>query len=1022
MHSLKVCEHWTARYDFIMPHRITPAEFVEKWSKVELSERAASQEHFIDLCRMLGQPTPAEHDATGAEYTFEKGVTPLDGASPGAKGDRGFADVWWRGKFAWEYKRKGKYKDLAAAYKQLQQYREALENPPLLIVSDITRTEIHTNFTGTAKELYVIKLADIANAGGLGLLRRVFADPESFKPAKTTAQVTVEIAEQFATIAKSLRQFGKDAHTTAHFLMKCMFCLFAEDVELLPKALFKKLVDNHRSEPKKLAARMTELFNVMRTGGDFGADSIKHFNGGLFDDAPALQLTSHDIGSLMESARSDWGSVEPAIFGTLFERTLDPNTRAKIGAHYTSRDDIMLVVEPVVMAPLRREWEAVKLGVEAQLEKRRAATEKRAKAAADKKIDELLREFVHRLSTVRILDPACGSGNFLYVAIQQLLTLEKEVITFAGRSELGLGRFFPSVRPTQLYGIEINPYAAELAQVVIWIGYLQWMRDNGYIDGIRIPILETLQTIENRDAILDLSNAKHPKPATWPDADFIIGNPPFLGDKVLRRGLGSEYVETLWSVYDTSIPRQSDLCCYWFEIGRAQLERKRAGRIGLLATQAIRNDAARTVLERIKSSGDIFMAWSDREWVLDGAHVHVSMIGFDNGNETTRTLNDSSVSVIHADLTAESNTTKASGISENESLSFLGSCKGGPFDIPLSEARLLLEKGGNPRKVSNVEVLRPVVNSRDLLGRHKPRWIIDNADKTLAEAAQYQAVHSIVEQRVKPERDTNRDRWLRENWWRPQRMRPEMRSATENLSRFIVTPTTAKYRMFAWMHPATLPDHQLIVFARSDDYFFGVLHSSIHELWARRMGTQLREAESGFRYTPTTCFETFPLPWPPGKEPVKNAAYKRIAKAAKELNEQRERWLNPPEWIEPIAKAVDREDKFSDVPKEARELIRQSAIMARAAKDGNLKKRTLTNLYNERPTWLKLAHLELDGAVLAAYAAVDAEGEWDEDWAEVWVDSGAGFPLPANHKLTDRRKVIDQKVLANLLRMNLERA
>lgn len=219
-----------------------------------------------------------------------------------------------------------------------------------------------------------------------------------------------------------------------------------------------------------------------------------------------------------------------------------------------------------------------------------------------------------------------------------------------------------------------------------------------------------------------------------------------------------------------------------------------------------------------------------------------------------------------------------------------------------------------------------------------------------------------------------------------------------------------------------MPTQTVIAIARSDDYFFGVLHSSIHELWARRMGTQLREVESGFRYTPTTCFETFPLPWPPGQEPVDDPLCQDIAEAARELNEQRERWLNPPEWIEPIARAVDAADDFSDVPAEARELIRQSAIMARAAKDRNLKKRTLTNLYNERPTWLRLAHERLDRAVLSAYADVDREGDWSPDWAEVWTESGAGQPLPENHDLSARRREVDQLVLANLLRMNLARA
>ena len=240
-------------------------------------------------------------------------------------------------------------------------------------------------------------------------------------------------------------------------------------------------------------------------------------------------------------------------------------------------------------------------------------------------------------------------------------------------------------------------------------------------------------------------------------------------------------------------------------------------------------------------------------------------------------------------------------------------------------------------------------------------------------------------------------------------------------SRFLVTPNVTKHRLFAWLSGDMLPDHQLIVFARSDDYFFGVLHSSIHEHWARRMGTQLREVESGFRYTPTTCFETFALPWSPGTEPADGPLCVRIAEAARLLNEQRERWLNPPEWINELAATVDREDDFHDVPAVARPLIRQSAIMDRAAKHPELKRRTLTALYNERPTWLRLAHQELDRAVLAAYAATDPAGGWSEAWAEVWADTGAGQPLPPNHPLAARRTEIDARVLENLLRLNQAR-
>ncbi len=267
---------------------MTPTRFIAKWSPVTLAERAASQEHFIDLCRLLGQPTPAEVDATGAEYTFEKGVAVTDSASRGSGGAGGFADAWWRGKFAWEYKRKGKYRDLSDAYRQLCQYREDLENPPLLIVSDIARIEIHTNFTGFKPIVHTIPLAHIDHPENLALLRRVFTDPLSFRPNITTEQVTQAVAKQIASIATRFQEAGHEPHQAAHFLMKCMFCLFAEDVDLLPDKLFSRLLKQWHDNPPELTARLTELFDKMLTGGAFGTERIAWFNGGLFDTSPAL--------------------------------------------------------------------------------------------------------------------------------------------------------------------------------------------------------------------------------------------------------------------------------------------------------------------------------------------------------------------------------------------------------------------------------------------------------------------------------------------------------------------------------------------------------------------------------------------------------------------------------------------------------------------------------------------------------------------------------------------------------------
>ena len=999
---------------------LTPAGFVAKWQRVSLPERAASQEHFLDLCRLLGQPTPGEQDPTGDKYTFEKGVSVTGGASRGSKGEGGYADVWCRGKFAWEYKRKDKYKTLTEAYRQLCQYREALENPPLLVVSDISRTEIHTNFTGTAKRVYAVKLNEIDTAEGLSLLRRVFTEPESFRPTISIQKVTEQIAESFASVAGRLQVRGHEPHAAAKFLMKCMFCMFAEDTRLLPRQIFSRLLDDWHEQPEELTARLTELFDRMRTGGAFGIDRIARFNGGLFDESPALSLEPEEIDLLRLAAVQDWGSVEPAIFGTLFERSLDPAKRAQIGAHYTSREDILLIVEPVVMAPLRRQWASVQADVHKQIDRRRTAKTAAAKKKCDGAITDLLQGFLQHLGQLRILDPACGSGNFLYVAIQQLLNLEKEVITFAARGDIGLGGLLPTVRSTQLHGLEINPYAAELAQVVIWIGYLQWMRDNGF-NVPRNPILEPLNTIECRDAILDLSDPAHPAPAQWPQAEFIIGNPPFLGSKLFRaNGLPEEYVKALYAAYD--LPKTSDLCCYWFEMARRYIEQAPKIRAGLLATQGIRGAASREVLQRIKTTASIFMSWSDREWILDGAAVHVSMIGFDSGAEPVKKLNGLVVTEINADLSSGADYRSAKKLSDNADTAFMADTKGGAFEGDWSVFRAMLASP-NPNGKPNSDVMRPWINGRDVMKRCRGLWIIDyGCEMEERIAASYEGPFEYLRANVYPERNRNRRESYARLWWKHVEPRPAMREACRGHARVLGTAITSPHRVFVWIDPAVLPDHKIIVFARSDDLFFGVLQSSIHEIWSRSTGSQVREVESGFSYTPSESFETFPLPWQRRNAPPDQSIHQQVAEAAAELNGMRERWLNPPEWIDPIAGAIDEADDFADVPAEARPLIRQSAIMAAAAKDKNLKKRTLTNLYNERPTWLRLAHRKLDEAVLAAYAAVDPEGDWSSEWAAVWEDTGAGQPLPQEHPLFQQRAEVDQRVLANLLRLNQERS
>jgi hypothetical protein len=689
-----------------MPPTLLPQEFVAKWRSSTLKERSAAQEHFIDLCRLVGHPTPAEADPEGTTFTFEAGASTQ-------RGGRGWADVWKRGFFAWEYK--GKHANLDAAYGQLLQYRESLLNPLLLIVSDIDQIVVHTNFTNTVKQVFRITLDDLLRPEGLRQLQSIFFNPEAFRAPQTTEQVTLAAAREFARLADLLRKWQEDAHQTAHFLIRLLFCLFAEDIGLLPQKLFSRLLERTRARPHVFAQQLQQLFAAMATGGWFGAEEIAYFNGRLFDDDSVLELDSDGLEILHRVCALDWSSIEPSIFGTLFERSLDPGKRAQLGAHYTSKEDILLIVEPVLMAPPRRRWEEVQARAK-DLAARRDAASGGQRTRLDNELRSLLVGFAGEIAQLKVLDPACGSGNFLYVALKQLLDLEKEVITTAG--DLGVGTFFPSVSPEQLRGIEVNEYAHELAQVTVWIGYIQWLHDNGF--GLPSePILKPLDTIKQMDAILTFDAEGRPVEPEWPEADVIIGNPPFLGDKKMRAELGHTYVENLRKFYEGRVPGGADLVTYWFERARSLIAEGQAKRAGLLATNSIRNGANRRILERIKQSGDIFMAWSDRPWILEGAAVRVSMIGFDNGSETERQSDGQTVTQINPDLSSTVDVTSAIRLSENAGLCFLGMMKAGPFDIDSKTVFEMLTAPLNPNGRPNSDVVKPRMGGQDVTGRRR---------------------------------------------------------------------------------------------------------------------------------------------------------------------------------------------------------------------------------------------------------------------------------------------------------------
>lgn len=924
-----------------------PQAFVNKWAGTALGEKQSAQAHFLDVCQLVGVEMPGDGRTTqGERFEFERALKKTGGGG-------GFADVYYENHFAIEYKTPGKYKDLQAAFEQLTEYKDALSNPPLLVVTDIERWEIHSNFINTQNRPYVFQNNDIASKPEVReWLHDMFHAPERLHPRRHSEHVTQEAARAFQLIADNMRQWDAEPTYIAYFLTKLVFCMFAQSVRLLPTAaddnpdgIFTHILKQSLKKPSIFKKYLQNLFAEMNDGGEMMMREIRYFNGTLFIYTDVEELLPEALEPLASAAELNWKAIDPSIFGTLFERSLDKSKRSQLGAHYTSSDDILLVVEPVLMQPLRYEWDSVQLEAAPIREQYDKAKSGRARKAAVEKLLDLREGILGRIRQITVLDPACGSGNFLYVSLQLLMELEREVI----EDDLwkGLQRASPEVHPRQMYGIEIDPIAHALASIVVWIGYIQWRTNNAYADTIREPILEELKgNIVCRDAILG---------ADWPRVDVIVGNPPFLGAKKQRIELGDDYVERMREHYYGRIPAFIDLACYWFENARAHIENGKAKRAGLLATNSIRDGASRQVLERIKESGDIFMARSDNEWLLDGATVRISMIGFDGGQEDKKILDGLPVATIHSNLTAQIDITNATRLAENKDISFLGPQKDGPLDIPPELAKQMLNSH-NTSGVDNRDVIKPYRNAIDLVRTIRNFHIIDFYSMSLIEARKYEAPFKYVENTVKPIRQKNRERQRRESWWRLGRSGDDYRNAVNHISRQILTPLTSKHRIFVWQDITVFPGSTTVAIVRDDGYFFGVLHSKIHEVWALRTGSTLGPAR---RYTPTSTFETFPFPWSPGAEDSTHPAHAAISDAAAQLHAERDAWLNPA--------------------------------------DGGDKDRTLTNLYNALQVFrgesdmrvkpaagdfaprLDVLHRALDEAVCAAYgwhvAVLDDEEE-----------------------------------------------
>ena len=934
---------------------MTPGEFIAKWRASELKERSASQEHFIDLCRLLDESPPAEADPVGDRYCFERGARKDTG------GD-GWADVWKRKHFAWEYK--GKHANLDTAFKQLRQYALALENPPLLIVSDMARFRICTNWTNSVSRIHEFELEELADAATRDKLKWAMSDPDRLKPGETRQELTERAAATFAKLAHSLRERGHNPHEVAHFVNRLVFCMFAEDVDLLADNMFTRMLEHAWSRPDDFTDMARGLFGAMSTGGRIGFEKVEWFNGGLFDDDTALPLGKTDIDITLKASALDWSEIDPSILGTLFERGLDPDKRSQLGAHYTDRAKIMRIVEPVIIRPWLAEWETAKTEIAAVLKRSDAAKSKAAGMRLHRQAERLLLKFLERLRDFTVLDPACGSGNFLYLALHALKDIEHRVQLEA--EALGLERAFPAVGPANVKGIEINAYAAELARVSVWIGEIQWMRSNGFYESSD-PILKPLDTIECRDAILTPAGAE----PDWPEADVVIGNPPFLGAGLQIRTLDPDYVSQLRRAYTGRVPGGADIVCYWFAKAGKQIEAGTLARAGLVATNSIRGGPNRHALQPATDTRRIFDAWSDEPWVNDGAAVRVSLVCFSRVDDqfvSEVRLDGQPVEEIYADLTARRDTggidlTRLRSLAANAGVTFKGDTKGGPFDIAGDQAREWLRLPANPNGRTNADVLKPWMNGMDLTRRPAGKWIVDFGWRMLeGEAALYEEPFRWVQERVYPMRQRNPRAVRRKYWYRHFEPPQRMWQALDGLSRYIATPHLAKHRLFIWCDTRVCPDKRLVVIARDDDTAFGILHSRFHECWSLRLCTWHGVGNDPV-YNPTTVFQSFPFPEglspnAPASTYAADPRARAVALEAQRLVELRDRWLNPPEWVEWIDEPV---------PGYPKRPVPRHDVEAKA-----LKKRTLTNLYNARPQWLADAHANLDAAVAAAYG-------WDAD-------------------------------------------
>jgi len=1043
------------------PDRPAPAvdAFIARWHAATGAERANYQLFVSELCGLLGVPTPdpARDNNRDNAYVFERRVTFRHGDGSES---HGFVDCYRRGAFVLEAKKirlaagRGFDDAMLRARGQAEQYARALPadegRPPFLVVADVGKAiELYAEFTRSGATYtpfpdprsHRVQLHDLRDEVTRERLRTVWLEPLALDPTRRSARVTREIAAQLAEIAKALESAGHNPEHVAGFLTRCLFTMFAEDVELLPKRCFVDLLESLCGDARQFVPLVGELWKAMDAG-DFSAAirmDVLRFNGKLFKDPHVIPLDRDQIAMLLEAAKFNWREVEPAIFGTLLERALSPEDRHKLGAHYTPRAYVERLVLPTVIEPLREDWQDAQTAA--------------LVLAGEGKLDDARRTvqaFHHALCNVRVLDPACGSGNFLYVTLEHLKRLEGEVLNqlaSLGQTQGLLETEGVTVDPHQLLGLEINPRAAAIAELVLWIGYLQWhFRTRGHVMPPE-PVLKDFQNIEHRDAVLDYdrveyvldesgkpisrwdgkTHKKHPvtgedipdesarvpleryvnpRKASWPRADFVVGNPPFIGNKRMRMALGDGYVEALRKAW-SDVPESADLVMYWWHHVADQTRSGASRRFGLITTNSLRQDFNRRVLEHhMNAAPSLSLAFAvpDHPWVdsADGADVRIAMtvgtLAEAPGRiciaTAERPTPDGEVEVsmfaktghVLPDLRIGADVAGATHLVSNADISTRGVLPHGEgFLVSRTEA----ERLGLGRLPGVTARVRPFRNGRDLTQLSRGALVIDLYGLSEAEVrTRFPEIYQWILERVKPDREQNPRESRRRRWWLFGETNPKLRKNLAGLSRYIATVQTSKHRFFVFLEAAILPDDKLIAIASEDAYLLGVLSSTAHATWALASGARLGVGNDPV-YNKTTCFEAFPFPASSADQRA------RVRDLAEQLDSHRRR----------------QQTVHADLT-----LTGMYNVLGRLKSGEPLTSREQVIHEHGLVSVLKQLHDELDLVVLEAYG-------WSDLTALTQVVNGNASPgeagTPATHD--ECKRALDDALLERLVALNAER-